>query len=252
MFKRVFKLSSLTVFTGLVISAMPLHAGAQGGFSKSGEVDISSAALWSTIEDFDDRHEACLQAIGADADTAYEDALIWKNDGGGRRAEHCVAMALYALGHVEEAAHRIEQQANDIGTGTPQMRADRYTEAADFWLASGDSESAYRAASAALNLAPEHLAARLTRARTYAKMERWEFAQTDLTSALTYHPGNAKALRYRADARRRLGNFDGALKDIEQSMRAEPGSVESALVRGEIREAIRLHAKAADAIKTPQ
>ena len=30
--------------------------------------------------------------------------MIWQDEGGGRRAKHCVAMSLFALGHEVEAA----------------------------------------------------------------------------------------------------------------------------------------------------
>ncbi len=245
MIKRVFKISSLAVFAGLVM--------AQSGFAQDAEIPVVTAPAgphWSTIDDFDARHDACLTAIASDADVTYEDALIWKNDGGGRRARHCVAMALFALGHKQEAANRLEAMGAEIGSGTPQMRADRYTESADFWLASGDDMNAVRAAGSALDLSPKHLGARLTRARAYAQMERWDYAETDLTSALVYYPGNAQALRYRADARRRQGKLSAALADAEQSLRYDPKSVESALVRGEIREALRVKKEAAAGIKT--
>ena len=237
---RLISAVCLAVFGGFV---MVENSTAQAA---GGEIPIATAlkpapAHWSTIEDFDARHDGCLTAITKDADLAYEDALIWKNDGGGRRAAHCVAMALFALGHKQESASRLEEMGADIGAGTPAMRADRYTESADFWLAAGDENSAHRAASAALDLSPEHLGARLTRARAYAGLERWDYAEVDLTSALVYHPGNVKALRYRADARRRLGKLDDALADIEQAMRGG-ADVETALVRGEIREAMRLSA----------
>lgn len=210
----------------------------------AGLVMVQSAHAQDSVPpvDFDARHEACLLAITKDADTAYEDALIWKGDGGGRRARHCVAMALFALGHKDEAASRLEAMGAEIRTGTPQMRADWLTESADFWLASGDARAAYRTSNEALNLVPTHLDARLSRARSYAKLERWDYAEIDLTSALVQHPGNVKALRYRADARKRLDKLQEASEDIELALRLDPTSVETALVRGEIREAIRLAA----------
>ncbi|MGB0906187.1 MAG: hypothetical protein ACPGVT_01745, partial [Maricaulaceae bacterium] len=61
--------------------------------------------------EFDAKHKECLERIAVDADLAYEEAMIWRGDGGGRRAKHCVAMALYAVGHTEEAAHRLNKLA---------------------------------------------------------------------------------------------------------------------------------------------
>ena len=77
---------------------------------------VTHSAWGQTVEppadsapvDFNARHEICLKAITVDADTAYEDALIWKGDGGGYRARHCLAMALFAVGHKDEAAYRLE------------------------------------------------------------------------------------------------------------------------------------------------
>jgi len=57
--------------------------------------------------EFDKRHENCIEAIAKDADTAYENAMIWRDEGGGRRAKHCEAMALFAVGQKEEAAFRL-------------------------------------------------------------------------------------------------------------------------------------------------
>lgn len=192
------------------------------------------------IADPDARHDACLELVTQDPELAYEEALIWKGDGGGRRARHCVAIALFANGHEDEAAYRLENMAGEEFIGTTLIRANMYAESADFWLLAGEYENAYNAAHAGLELDAQHLDLRLARARAYAKLGRWEFAEIDLNSALALHPNNAKALRLRADARRRLGQLDAALKDAESAMIADSSSVESALVRGEIREQIRL------------
>jgi len=88
-----------------------------------------------------------------------------------------------------------------------------------------------------LRLCEQH---RITRARAYALSGRYDYAETDLTSVLTLDPKRADALRYRADARFRQDDLDGALADIEMSLELDPTSVETALLRGQIREAIRV------------
>lgn len=192
--------------------------------------------------ELDGLHDDCLDLVAQDAELGYEHGLTWKGDGGGRRAHHCIAMALFALGHRDEAAYRLEILAGEAFVGPPQVRGDLYAQSADFWLAAGENSRAYEVASKGLDIAKDNIDLRLARARAYAQLERWDYAEIDLTSALAFHPGHESALRYRADARRRLGKFDEALRDIEQAMRINPVSVENALVRGQINEDMRLDA----------
>jgi len=165
--------------------------------------------------------------------------MIWRDDGGGRRAKHCEAMSLFALGHKEEAAHRLNQLAKAPDGGTKDMRADYFSEAANFWLVANLPKEAYASASAGLELRQSHIDLRIARARAYALLKRYDYAETDLTSALVFNAKHAAALRYRADARRHLGKLELAKKDIEASLDADKSSVETALLRGEIIEALR-------------
>ena len=151
--------------------------------------------------EFDARHKTCLERIAKDNDQALEEAMIWQDEGGGRRAKHCVAMALYALGHEAEAAHRLDKLAKASDGGTPVMRADFYTEAANFWLAANEAKRAYKSASEGLAIKRDHLDLRIARARAYAALGRYDDAEVDLSSVLVFAPNHAAALRYRADAK---------------------------------------------------
>jgi len=112
-----------------------------------------------TVE-FDAKHKTCLERIAEDSDLAYEEAMIWQDEGGGRRAKHCVAMALYALGHEDEAAKRLDALAIASDGGTKLMRADFYAEAANFWLVDGQADRAYKSASEGLKLRKDHVNSR--------------------------------------------------------------------------------------------
>jgi len=202
----------------------------------------STAFAADLTEAFDAKHKACLERISEDNGLAYEEAMIWQDEGGGRRAKHCVAMALYALGHEDEAAHRLDSLAMASDGGNKKMRADFYAEAANFWLVAGEADRAYKSASEGLKLRKDHVDLRIARARAYAMLERYDYAETDLTSALTFSPNHADALRYRADTKMKQGRLSEAKVDIEKSLRADPSQVETALLRGHINEAIRLDA----------
>jgi tetratricopeptide (TPR) repeat protein len=204
---------------------------------------IASSAYGADLTvEFDAKHKDCLERIAVDNDLAYEEAMIWQDEGGGRRAKHCVAMALYALGHEDEAAKRLDALAMASDGGTKLMRADFYAEAANFWLVDGQADRAYKSASEGLKLRKDHVDLRIARARAYALLERYDYAETDLTSVLKFSPNNADALRYRADTKMKQGRLDEASIDIERALRADPTKVETALLRGQIREAIRLEA----------
>ncbi len=218
------------------------------GFAALGTVFLAPAiSAGDLTERFDQKHKTCLERIAVDADLAFEEAMIWQTDGGGRRARHCVAMALFALGHKEEAARRLDTLAQSVDAGNPAMRADFYAEAADFWLMSNAPDAAYTSASAGLDLKKDHTALRIARARAYALQGRYDFAEIDLTSALAFEPDHSGALRYRADARLEQGKIYNALADIERALDIDPESIETALLRGKIREKIRL----AESDKTP-
>ncbi len=197
------------------------------------------AAAADRTEEFDKKHKACLEQIAVDADVAYEDAMIWRGDGGGRRARHCEAMALFALGHKEEAAHRLDKLGGMVGQLSPKMRKNYYLEAANFWLMSEETQEAYESATNGLAIDQEDVGLRIARARVYALLNRYQDSETDLTSALVFEPNNADALRYRADARHKQGKLELAQADIDLAMRLTPTSVETAVLRGRIKDDIR-------------
>jgi len=207
----------------------------------SGLCLISTSSLAEDLTvDFDARHKSCLEEIAVDAQDAYELALRWKDEGGGRRAKHCVAMALFALGHEDEAAFRLDALAAGADGGSTATRVKHYAEAANFWLTANEADKAYASASAGLKLEYDHLDLRIARARAYALSGHYDYAETDLTSVLTLDPKHSGALRYRADARFNQDKIQAAKTDVEAALNLDPTSVETALLRGKIREAIRL------------
>ena len=217
-------------FTVSLLLSLPLIATSFG----------SGAFAADLTAEFDAKHKTCLERIAEDNELAFEEAMIWQDEGGGRRAKHCVAMALYALGHEDEAAARLDSLAIASDGGTKLMRADFYAEAANFWLVDGQADRAYKSASEGLKLRKDHVDLRIARARAYAMLERYDYAETDLTSVLKFSPNNPDALRYRADAKMKQGRLDEAKIDIENALQADPSKLETALLRGQINEAIRL------------
>ncbi|PHS39711.1 MAG: hypothetical protein COA91_05445 [Robiginitomaculum sp.] len=190
--------------------------------------------------DFDAKHKICLEKTVDDPEAAFENAMVWQSQGGGRRARHCVAKALSALGHAGEAAIRMEKIAKAPDGGTPTMRAEYYVQAADLWLTAKQPHRAIDAASAGLKIARSNLDLRIHRARAYGALGRWDYSETDLTSALAFHPDNARALRARAHTYLKQDDLAKAKADIDASINADSTNIDTLLLRGKINEAIRL------------
>jgi tetratricopeptide (TPR) repeat protein len=237
---------SIAISFSVLCLALPLGANAQISTSENEQAQERLKSLLQNQSDpsgltarFNERHKECLERIADDPELAFEGAMIWRSEGGGRRAKHCEAMALFALGHESEAAHRLDKLAKAADGGSPEMRANFYSEAANFWLAAEETHNAYTSASEGLKLKKDHLDLRISRARAYAMQGYFDYAEIDLTSVLAFDPKNADALRYRADARLKQGELDAALQDIETALSLNPESVETALLRGRIKETIR-------------
>ena len=207
---------------------------------------LASAAFVSTTnaadrtEVLDTRYKACLERIFDDQEMALEEAMIWRDQGGGRRARHCEAMALFALGHEDEAAYRLDELASGADGGSREMRRNFRSEAANFWLAAANPEKAHMSATAGLEYDDEFSDLRIARARADVMQGEYEEAEAELSFVIFQNPQHAEALRYRADARLRQDRLVAAKDDIETSLEADPTSVETALLRGHINEAIRL------------
>ncbi|MEM7711958.1 MAG: hypothetical protein AAF264_14670, partial [Pseudomonadota bacterium] len=77
-------------------------------------------------------------------------------------------------------------------------------------------------------------------ARAHVMTGDLDAADTALGRVLTETSDHAEALRYRADLRLRQNRLVAAKADIEASLSADPTSVETALLRGRINEAVRL------------
>ncbi len=208
-------------------------------------------------DELDARHKECLERIAVDQELALEEAMIWRDQGGARprgrhapspgpprggapRARHCEAMALFALGHEGEAANRLDALADGRDGGSDKMRANFRAEAADFWLIEGEPDRAFASATAGLDHAPELPALRIARARALVMKDDAKRAEEELNEVIKATPDHAEALRYRADTRLRQGRLVAAKADAESALNADPQSVETALLRGRINEAIRL------------
>ncbi|MEQ8301207.1 MAG: tetratricopeptide repeat protein [Hyphomonas sp.] len=205
---------------------------------------VSYALLQSVSAEFAQteatRLNACIAHIDENAEEAYEDALAWSFEGNRPGARQCVALSLIALGQEAEGAARLEELANASDGGTLEQRALYLTQAGNAWLVAGAPEAAIVTLSNALKIIPNDPNLLVDRASAHIMLDQWTQAISDLDAALESSPGFGTAHHLRAEARLNTGDLDLALSDVKAAMTAEPDNIDTLVLRGRVREAIRL------------
>ncbi len=188
----------------------------------------------------DARLEACVAKIETDPENAYEDGLAWSFEGNRPGARQCTALALIALGNYETGAERLESLATAADGGSMEQRAIYLSQAGQAWIMAGAPEVAVISFSDALDMAPGMVELLLDRASAYILIEEWDKALSDLDLALANSPGFGPAHQLRAEVYLNKKSYELAMRDVEAAMTADPKNIDTLLVRGRVREAMRL------------
>jgi tetratricopeptide (TPR) repeat protein len=189
------------------------------------------------------RLEACIAKIETDPDEAYEDGLAWTYQGNRPGARQCTAMALIALGHAAEGAERLKNLANSTDGGTLEQRASYLSQAGNAWIEAEDPAAALEAFSGALKIAPDAPELLMDRATAHMLLENYDKAIDDLDATLLRVPDLAEAHQMRGEAWLAKGDPDKAMADVTAAMAADPENVDTLVLRGRVREALRLQAE---------
>lgn len=179
----------------------------------------------------------CLAKIKEDAEGAYEDGLAWINEGGRPFARACTAEALLELGHFEEAAARLEELANEEGTGSLNQRVIYLAKSGNAWLVAGQPEAANVTLSNAIRLSPNDPQLKIDRAIARMALDRWTDAEADLDDALIALIEPAEAYRLRSEVRLNLGNLSGAKDDVAKAIEINIEDVDAHVLNGRIKQA---------------
>jgi tetratricopeptide (TPR) repeat protein len=180
-------------------------------------------------------YEDCVAAINKKADDAFENALIWRDHGGGIAAEHCAALALIALDEPGEAASRLDQLAQRGDAGSANERAALLSQAGNAWLLASQAQNAETAFSAAIKLTPSDSEIWVDRSRARAMREDWADAETDLTQALALGNKKPETFVLRASARVAQGDQLGYQSDIDAALSIDPTFPDALVERGIIK-----------------
>lgn len=181
-----------------------------------------------------EQYQKCMTMIEHDAEKAFDQAVEWRDLGGGAPSEHCAAAALLTLGYYGEAAGRLEdlaqQPTDDLGLRLALLR-----QAAQGWSLAEKPERAYAALTAALQLDGENPKLLIERAVVQADMGLYDKAIGDLSTCLSLDPLSTDAYTFRASAYRYLDRLDLALADVDRALALEPDHLEARLERGIVR-----------------
>ncbi|MBL8548861.1 MAG: tetratricopeptide repeat protein [Hyphomonadaceae bacterium] len=188
-----------------------------------------------------DRFTACVAAIEANAEQAYESAMAWANETRDIQAHRCAAMALIEQGRVDQGARRLEGLA--ASAMDPSVAAALWSQTGNAWLLAGEPSRARSAFTRLVTSIGEDRDALpdayIDRALAYAGERDWRKSEEDLSRALDIRPNDALALRMRARARMHQSAFDLALADAQAAVAAAPGDVDARLVLGHVMESRR-------------
>lgn len=180
------------------------------------------------------RYTACLARTEVEPKEAFEDAIQWRDEGGGPPAEHCAAQALVALGLYADAAGRLEALAQRIKEDA-RFKGLILGQAGQAWLLADNPGRAEAVATAALALRPADMELYIDRAQARAQLGDFTLAVADLDAALDMNSGRPDVLAMRASAKRYLDDVAGALADAERAVALDPGHPEALLERGNLR-----------------
>ena len=180
------------------------------------------------------RYQRCLSLTGSNAQNAFDEALRWKDAGGGAPADHCSALALISLRHYRDGASILDalSQNSSLDAG---LRADTASQAGSAWLQAGNMANADKSLSRALAINPSDNEARLDRAVVRARLKNWQGADEDLSVLLDRNPNRVDLLLLRASARHARASMAGAWADIEKVLSLKPNDPAALLERGAMR-----------------
>lgn len=180
------------------------------------------------------RYHACMDKAKRFPKDALEDAIQWRDLGGGGAAEHCAATALVTLGLYKDAGARLESLARRIRE-EPSFKAEILGQAAQAWLLADMPARAEAAATAALKLLPGNVELLIDRSQARAQIADYQGAVADLDAAIAREPKRPDAFAFRAAAKRYLDDRKGAAADLERALALDINYAPALLERGNLR-----------------
>jgi len=183
-------------------------------------------------------YRTCIARTQENAEAGFEAAIAWRDEGGGPPALHCVALALFGLGQMDEAAKRLEELADAMPDASDAERASVLGQAGTVWLQLRDLDRAHEILSKSIALDGSSPELWIDRGEALARAGEYWDAIDDFSAALDRAPNHIDAMIFRAAAYRLLDIDDLARDDIDRVLDFAPQQPDALVELG------ALHAKA--------
>lgn len=194
-----------------------------------------AAAQTAGADDLAVLHDRCVSYVEAHPQEGLERAKLWRQEGGGFYADHCIAMAMFQLRDYAGAAQRFQSLATAMLGIQPEQRAKLLDQAGQAWLDAQQAARAKAAFDAAIELDGKDPDLLIDRAEAWAEMHQYWNAIDDLNDAIQRAPDRADAYFYRGAAYRNLNVIELAEEDIAHGLTLAPNSPVGLLERGNLR-----------------
>jgi tetratricopeptide (TPR) repeat protein len=186
-------------------------------------------------EDVATLHDRCVAFVRSNPKQGLERAQVWKEQGGGFAADHCIAMVLFQLKDYAAAAKLFESLATAMLGMPANQRAQALDQAGLAWLDAREPARAKAAFDGALAMHGEDPDLLIDRAQALADLKRYWDAIDDLNRVIELAPQRADAYFYRGTAYRYVDARDLAAEDIDRGLALSPNSTMGLLERGNLR-----------------
>ncbi len=180
------------------------------------------------------RYAACMALAETAPEEAFDEAIAWRDMGGGDAASHCQAKALFYLQQYGEAARRFEALAQAVKSG-PKFKAELLGQAAQGWMQDNNPQRADDVLTAAVELNSEDPELWVDRGLARAGLRSYQSAVADFTRALELDPDLIEAHAFRGAAHRYLEQLDAAAADLERALALDSEHPDALLERGILR-----------------
>jgi tetratricopeptide (TPR) repeat protein len=172
------------------------------------------------------RLDACLKQAATAPAAAEGEANRWRSQGGGFRADQCLATAYANQQHWQQAAATFEAAARTAAAAHDVATANLWALAGSAWLAAGDNGKAQAALDTAIDTGPllgsDLGEAHLDRARARVAAGDLSGAREDLDLATVSVPDDPVAWLLSATLARRMNDIPRAAKDVREALQRAP------------------------------
>ncbi|WP_416897213.1 MAG: hypothetical protein ACMVY4_17230 [Minwuia sp.] len=167
-------------------------------------------------------YRACLGMVETQPELALDQALQWRDLGGGEPARHCAALAYAANGELAAAAIQLDELARDIEAQNPRAAAGIMGQSAAIWVAARKDRLAAEAYAQAIRWERNDARLRLDLAHVLASQKKYKPALREIDFAIELNDLLADAYALKAMVLRRMDRQDESDDALALALALDP------------------------------